>query len=55
VSKVLVISKCVTVGVTMLSASLAAAASEIELKMCSLCFAAIFLAASEFVSKIPVN
>jgi len=39
-------SKCVVVGVTMLSASLAAAASAMELKMCRLCFSAIFRAVS---------
>ena len=39
-------SKCVVVGVTMFSASLAAAASAMELKTRALCFAAILRAVS---------
>src|ERR1035441_7153708 len=45
-SNCLAMSKCVVVGVTMFSASLAAAASAMEVKTCSLCFSAILRAVS---------
>ena len=45
-SSCLAMSKCVVVGVTMFSASLAAAASAMEAKTCSLCLAAILRAVS---------